>query len=311
MEKDIFLRFEFDHSLVTAYIILLLLVLLFGFLANVLLCTTIWSNVSSRLTPSNMYVCTLATIHCIASVSAVLTVDDVLHNWTSGRVTCKVVYFILNVSYQMASCILLILHLDEYVKLNHLKFYQTWSISKHWKMVVIITWLVISTCNIPQLLYQEVLIQRRYSHGQEALVCSYNNTSFAYKLHSLYSIAMHIVTFLVTVSVNIMIRRKLCSTSSNTTTSGGNAILLEKRKHSLKIFSVLFSLNFLLASPKLLMEFFYNEIEIQFSETLSIIWLLVQFFYFSRYFCSAVVYIALNRRCLYCAKELVRLMCFC
>ncbi len=308
MAKDIFSQFEFDHSSVTAYTILLLLVLLFGLLANVLLCTTICSNVSLRLTPSDMYVCTMASIHCIASVSAVLTIDNVLHTWTSGQATCKVIYFILHVSYQTVSCILLILHLDEYMKLKHLKFYQSWSISNHWKMIMIITWIFMSTCNIPQLVYQEVW---RYSsmEGSFVMVCSYDNNSFAYKLHSSYSITMHIMKFLITLSLNIIVRRKLYSTSSNTTNSGGNAILLGKRKHSLKIFSVLFLLNFVSVSPKLFMEFFHYEI--QFSRLSPNIWLLVQFLYFSRYFCCTVVYIVLNRRCLQHAKKLVKCMCLC
>ena len=309
MVKDVFSQFELDHSLVTAYIILLLLVLLFGLLINVLLCTTVYSNVSLRLTPSDMYLCTMASIHCIASISAVLTIDDVLQNWTSGQATCKVVYFILHVSYQMVSCILLILHLDEYLKLNHLKFYQSCSLSKHWKMMIMMTLIVILMCNIPQLVNQEVLSRHGYSHSQVSFICSYNNISFAYKLHSSYSITVYIITFLITASVNIMIRGKLYSTSSKTTTSGGNAILLEKRKHSLKIFSVLFILNFVLASPKLLIEFSYYDI--QFSRPLSNIWLLVQFLYFSRYFCCAFVCIALNRRYLCYAKELVRCMCLC
>jgi hypothetical protein len=303
MAKDIFAQFEFGHSLVTAYIVLLLLVLLLGLLANVLLCTTICSSV--RLTPSDMYVCAMASIHCITSLSAVLTIDNVLHTWTTGQATCKIIYFVLHVSYQLVSCILLILHLDEYMKLKHLKFYQSWSISNHWKTVMVITWIVMSICNIPQLIYQEV---QRYATREGEFVCSYDCNSFAYKLHSSYSITMHIMKFLITLSLNILIRRKLYCTSPNTATSGGNAILLEKRKHSLKIFSVLFLLNFVLASPQVLLEFFHYEI--QASRTSSNTWLLVQFLYFSRYFCFTVVYIVMNRRCLQRAKELAK-CCLC
>ena len=298
MTKDIFSEFEFDHSLVTVYIVLLLSVLLCGLLANVLLCTTICSSQRLRRTPSDMYICAMASVHCIASLFAVLTIDNILHTWITGEVMCKMVYFIFQLSHQLVSCILLILHLDEYMKLKHHRFYQIWSILRHWKKVTFVTWIVVLACNIPQVFYQKV----RNTTG--SVVCSYDNNSFAYKLHSSYSITMHLVKFLITFSFTIIIRQKLYSTSSNTSTSGGNAILLDKRKRTLKTFFVLFFLNFALASPLVLLEFIYKEI--QHSRVLSSIWLLAQFLYFSRYFCCTIVYIFMNRRCLHQVKELIQ-----
>lgn len=299
MTEDIFSEFEFDHSLVTVYIVLLLSVLLCGLLANVLLCTTICSSQRLRRTPSDMYICAMASVHCIASLSAVLTIDNILHTWITGEAMCKMIYFILHVSHQLVSCILLILHLDEYMKLKHHRIYQIWSISHHWKKVTVVTWIVILVCNIPQLFYQKV---RRNATG--SVVCSCDSNSFAYELHSSYSITMHLVIFLITFSFIIIIRQKLYSTSSNTSTSGGNAILLDKRKRTLKIFFVLFFLNFALASPLVLLEFIYNEI--RHSRVSSSIWLLVQFLYFSRYFCCTIVFIFMNRKCLHQVKELTQ-----
>lgn len=296
-------QFEFNSSLVVAYIISLLLVLLLGLLANVLLCATVCSSVSIRMTASNVYVCNMACIHIIASLSAVLTIDNVLHNWTTGQSTCKVIYFILHVTYQLVSCFLMILHLDEYIKLKYVKLYQTWSISNHWKWVMVITWIVILICNTPQLIYQEL---RGYKTEAKSLVCSYDHDSVAYKLHSSYGITMHILKVFVTFSLNIMIRQKLYRSSSNITTSGGNAILLEKRKHKLKVLSVLLLLHFILASPQMLLVFFHNHDVLR---TFSDIWLLVHFLYFSRYPCCTIVYIVTDRKCFESAKELVKCVC--
>lgn len=299
MTKDVVSEFEFDHSLVTVYIVLLLSVLLCGLLTNVLLCTSICSSHRLRRTPSDMGICAMAGIHCIASLSAVLTVDNILHTWITGEATCKMIYFILHAAHQLISCILLILHLDEYMKLKHPRFYQNCLISHHWKKVTVFTWNVIMICNSPQLFYQEV---RRDTTG--AMVCSYDNNSFAYKLHSLYSVTIHVLKFLITLSLNMVIRKKLYSTSK-TRTSGGMAVLLGKRKRQLKAFSILFLLNFALASPLVLLDFISYEIQYSRASS-SNIWLFVQFLYFSRYFCCSIVHIFMNRRCFHQAKELIQ-----
>lgn len=297
MEHGVLSQFEFHHSLVTSYVVLLLSILFFGLLANVLLCSTICCCM--KRTPGDMYIFAMSTTQCIASLPAVLTIDNVLYTWTTGENTCKIVYYLLCLSYHVVSCILLILHLDEYMKLKHLKYYQACSISKYWKMVMVITLTVLSVCNIPQLIYRDV---KRGEITAGSLVCSYDNNTFAYKLHSTFSITIHLMTFILTFTLNIFIRRKLYCSPPVNSTSGGNAILQEKRKQSLKILSVLFLLNFALASPQVFLEFVQNYIQ----ETSSNICLFLQFLYFSRYFCSALVYLAINRQRFNQAKDLLK-----
>ncbi|XP_028405693.1 QRFP-like peptide receptor [Dendronephthya gigantea] len=306
-------HFRYDHSL--AYIFLLLSVLLFGLLANVLLLATFSDNkpTSLRLNPSNMYICNMACTQVIATFSAVLTIDNVLQTWTTGQFTCKITFFILQASYQQVAFILLILHLQELIRLKHVKCYQRWSILKHWKKIMVITWLLILTCNTPQLFYQEVqrCADESPKSGVETLVCGCDHNSFSYKLHRAYTITLYIIKFLITLGLNIIIRRTLNFMSSNTTASsstGGNVILLRKREYTLKTLSMLFILNFVLASPQIILEFFHDY-EIPGSSTTSYIWLLVQFLYFSRYSCCSIAYIIMDKKCLQNAKEIVRCIC--
>ena len=300
MGEDIFIQLEFNSLLITVYVILLLLMLLFGLLTNVLLCATIVSTVNLRLTSSNMYVYNMACAHIIASFVGVFTVDNILQRWITGEVVCKITYYVLHVTDQMVSCIILILHLDEYIKLKHFKLYQRWSMSGSlWKGMMVMTWAVLSICNIPQFFYQEV---RRSNASTESLVCSYDYRSFPYKLHSSYVITIHVITLFVTLCLNIVIQQKLYS--SKTTSSGGNAILLEKRKHMLKIFSVLFLLHSLSTTPKIFAEFVHDhEIHGMFPSSA---WLLFQFLYFSRYSCCTITYIIMNKKCFEDAKELMK-----
>lgn len=305
-------HFRYDPSLGAAYIVLLLSVLLFGLLANVLLFAAFCGNKPSlRLNPSNMYICNMACIQVIASCSAVLTIDNVLQTWTTGQFTCKTVFFILHVSYQQEAFILMFLHFQEFIRLKHVNCYQRWSILKHWKKIMVITWLVVLTCNIPQLFYLEVqsCAGEFPKSGVETLVCGCDHKSIPYKLHRAYTITLYIIKFFITLSLNVVIRRTLNFMSSNTTVSssmtGGNVILLRKRKYTLKILSVLLILNFVLASPQIILEFFHDY-EIHNFGLTSNIWLLVQFLYFSRYFCCSLAYIIMDRKCLQNAKEIVK-----
>ena len=299
---------DLKTSLVMTYICLFFLVILLAFLGNILFCITVCRSENMRAA-TDTYLCCIACANVVSSLSAVFNEDNILGDWKTGQFICKTSYFIIYVSYGVVSFTLLILYLDEYLKVNHPKFYQCRKISKQWKKAVVLILIVTSLCNIPKFLDHEVLIIENLTNKQQRLCVLNSNMMCARQLYVWFMmIVVNSLPFLLMVVFNIVICRKFNHTSQNVASSGGNVILLQKRKKLIRLFSVHFILHFLLGWPQIIFQFFLDLdiFSVQISQD---VWLVFRFIYFSRYFLYTVVYMTLYKPFLRDVKKLANACC--
>lgn len=304
---------DLHTSVATTYICFLFLVIFLAFIGNILFCATVYSSKNMRDTTTNMYLCNISCCHIIASFLAVFTVDNILENWKTGLFICKMTYSMIHVNNGIVSFTLLMLHLEEYIKINYLKFYQHWKISKQWKKLVAFTWIIVSLWNIPMFLFYEVhtfksVSKSGYHQLNEQTQSCVLNMKSGRKLQNWCIIIMHLMSFVIIALLNFLIRRKLHHLSLNVANSGGLLILLEKRKKSMKLFSVLFILHFLLGSPQVILRPIL-DLDIFFIEISQNIFLFFKFLYFTRYSLYMFVYVSLYEPCLKNVKE-ITIFCF-
>lgn len=285
------MQFEsIDASLVDFYIAFLLAIVFLSLVGNIMVLTALYTQNSNLRNSMDVFIANMAVSDIISSFSATFTLNNAKLQWASGGGTCKMCYYLVYVSYAVTILTLCLASVDRFYGICLPTKHRQVLLLKKQTLSICLIW-ILSCLLFAPYIYAYDVKEFKLSNGKTKQICTQTWNSDSEQ--TFYSLVVLLLLFLLPVAlfafVFVKVFHKLQEPRS--TASGGNAILLKKRKQMTLMLLSMIVLQYVCWSPAIIA----NTVHI-FGETprgYLNIWLFLGLLHFLRAVMFPLIYLAM------------------